>query len=111
MVEIDIIEQKPLAMAELKDKLDNIKKTDPELNFRASKVYAYLSELSTIDKAKVEALYKKLSGLDLRLRDRHIVKIIDMMPKDAETLKVLFSGEALSLKQEELKQIVSIVND
>src|SRR3989338_4944228 len=99
MVEIDVIEQKPLTMVELKSKFDSIKKDNKELNFRATKVDAYLSDFVSLDLEKIKDLYQKLDGLGLRLRDRHIVKILDTMPSDVETLKVLFSGEALSLKQ------------
>ncbi len=110
MADLDVIEQKPVAMTELKEKLDAIKKTKNELNFRADKVYAYLEELSE-SKKDVKEMHKKLSGLGIqKLRDRHIVKILDLMPEDAESLKILFSGESIALKQEEMKQILDVVN-
>ncbi|HLC58458.1 MAG TPA: hypothetical protein VJI68_01210 [Candidatus Nanoarchaeia archaeon] len=110
MVELDIVEQKPLTMAELKEKFDVIKAGGVELNFRAAKVDVYLNELVSINKEKSQELYAKLIALDLRLRDRHIVKLIDTMPGDTETIKVLFSGESLNLKQEDLKKIADVIN-
>ena len=109
MADIDIVEQKPIAMVELKIKLDQMKKDKGELNFRAERVYAYLLEFMT--KKKTDGIYQKLSALDIiKLRDRHIVKILDVMPEDAESVKILFSGETTSLKQEEIQKIVEIVN-
>ncbi len=111
MVDMTVVEQKPLLMADVKEKLENIKKDNKELNFRAEKVYAYLEEFVTLKKEKADELHKKLSGLGLqRLREKQIVKIIDVMPEDQESLKALFSGEAISLKQDELKQILDALH-
>ena len=102
-----VIEQKPILMANLKEKLEIIKKESGELNFRAEKVYSYLSEFITLSKKEADEKYAKLSGLGIvRLRDKQAVKLVDLMPDDPETLKSLFSGETLSLKQEEIKQIL-----
>jgi|SRR3989344_5544679 len=111
MVDMDVVEQVPLTMADLKDRLEVVKKEKSELNFRAEKVYAYLQEFVTLSKKDAAEIQKKLSGLGIqRLRDRHITKIIDVMPEDIESLKLLFAGESLSLKQEELKQVLDAVN-
>jgi len=110
MVDMTIVEQKPLMMADVKEKLSAVKKETKELNFRAEKVHNYLQEFVSIKGKDAEELYKKLAGLGLqRLREKHIVKIIDIMPEDAESLKALFAGEAISLKQDELKQILDAI--
>lgn len=110
MVDMSIVEQKPLLMADVKDKLEEIKKTK-ELNFRAEKVHAYLEEFVTAKKKDADTLHDKLAGLGLqRLREKQIVKIIDIMPEEIESLKTLFAGESISLKQDELKQILDALN-
>ena len=111
MVDMNIIEQKPLTIADIKDKLDNIRKEKTELNFRAEKVYAYLQDFAAVKKKDAAEIHKKISGLGLqRLREKHIIKIIDIMPEDIESLKMLFAGESISLKQDELKQILDALN-
>lgn len=106
-----IIEQKPVMMVDLKDKLEAIKSNNKELNFRAEKVYGYLQEFVTLKKKDADELHKKISGLGLqRLKEKHLVKVIDVMPDDIESLKSLFVGETVSLKQEELKQILDALN-
>ena len=108
MADIDILEQKPISMAELKEKLTVIKTEKGELNFRADKVYAYLEDFAEPNALEV---YKKLVGLEIsKLRDRHIVKIVDLMPKDADSLKAIFSGEVAVLKQDEIQKILEVVN-
>jgi len=110
MVEIDIIEQRPVSLVEVKEMLETAKKTIKELNFRAEKVSNYLADNVSIDKNKYKELYEKLSKLE-KLRDRLIVKILDVMPEDIDTLKTLFTGEAISLKGEELKQILDVLKE
>jgi DNA-directed RNA polymerase subunit F len=109
MADIDVIEQKPVTMAELKAVLDSVKKDKGELNFRAEKVHNYLNHF--VDKVNVEELKKKLDDLEItKLRDRHIIKIIDMMPNDLDSLKVIFAGETVSLKQDEMQKVLDAIN-
>ncbi len=111
MVDIEMIEQKPIALADIKENLDNAKKKTKELNFRAEKVHTYLIEFTTLSKKEADEMYEKLKALNMsKLRDRHIVKILDILPADMDGLKTLFSGEATSLKSEELKQILGVIN-
>ncbi len=111
MVDMNVVEQKPMTMVELKDKLEALKKDGKELNFRAEKVHVYLQEFATIDNKKAKETYEKLSALGIsRLKEKNIVKIIDVMPEDPESLKMLFAGEAISLKQDEIKQILDALN-
>ena len=110
-VDVEIIEQKPVTMAEVNRMLENAKK-NKELNFRADKVYKYIAEFTDAKKSDVGKLYEKLKALNIsKLRDRHIAKIIDIMPGDVESLKIIFSGESTSLKQDEMKQILEALSE
>ena len=111
MADIEILEQKPVALVNVKEKLAEHKKKFKELNFRAGKVYEYVNEFVTLTGKQAGEKQKKLSETVSRLRDKHIVKILDLMPEDANSLKIIFAGEAVSLKPEEQKQITDIVNE
>jgi len=109
MTDIEIIEQKPITILDLKEKLDSKKSSGKELNFRANKVYAYLEEF--LAGRKNSDVYKKISDLKIqKLKERYIIKIIDIMPEDQDSLKSIFVGESITLKPEELKQILDAVN-
>jgi DNA-directed RNA polymerase subunit F len=109
MVDLDIIEQKPVSMVDLFHKLDSIKTGGKELNFRAEKVHAYLADFANVKKEDMEAIHARLTALEIqRLRDKHIIKIIDVMPQDADSLKAIFAGE-VSLKQEEVDKILEAI--
>jgi DNA-directed RNA polymerase subunit F len=105
MTEIEIIQETPLTLEELKTKLDTVKKRDKELSFRANKTSEYLS--GVVGKKSKDDLKKKIQELDIsRLKDRQIVKVVDIQPQDAESLRALFAGENLTLKQEDLNRIL-----
>jgi len=105
---MEIINQKPINTSELKEKLEEIKKRDKELTFRGQKVDEYLKKVSKFKKHK--ELKEELAKLDIpRLKERHIVKIIDILPKDIDSLRAILVGENLTLKQEDLTKIVDVV--
>ena len=109
-MDLTVIEQRPIPLADIKEKLGLAKKDSKDLSFRAEKVYNYINDLDLPSKEKMEQLHKKINELNIsRLRDRHITKVLDLMPKDIETLKSIFTGEAVSLKPEELKQILDAI--
>lgn len=107
MGEIEIIEETPLALSEVKKMLGKIEKRDKELTARAVKVKEYLDKFAKLDSKKIEEIRKKLEGLEIsRLRPRHVNKIIDVMPKDISGLRAIFAGENITLKLEDLKRIL-----
>lgn len=111
MADIEVEEQRAITISEIKEKLEEHKKKVKELNFRATKVEAYAEDFTQTALKQTEELQKKLSAALPKLREKHIVKIIDVMPDDINSVKTIFTGEAVNLKQEELKQIVDIVNE
>ena len=107
MPEIQLVKEEPLTLSELKSKLDQIKKRDKELSFRANKTHEYLTVFASMQEKKSQELKKKLQDLNIsRLKDKHIAKIIDLYPKNSDDLKVILSGENLTLKQEDLQRIL-----
>ena len=46
-----------------------------------------------------------------RLKDKHINKIVDLLPNDVDDLKSILSGENLTLKQEDLTKIVETIKN
>ena len=106
MSDIEIIEEYPLSMAELKEKLEDIKKKF-ELDARANKTVDYLNLFSKSSGKEASKLREKLKSLDIsRLKDKHITKIVDIKPENLDTLKTIFANEPLQLKPEELNKIL-----
>lgn len=106
MSDLKVISETPLTMAEVKEKLAKIEKRDKELSFRANKTKEYLNNFSLKEKG-IPALKKKIEELNIpRLKDRHIVKLIDINPKDADSIKMILSGESLTLKEEDYQKLL-----
>ena len=105
-----IVEELPLNGAELKSALENIQKRDGELSFRGNKTLEYLNQLTLPAPKKAGELKKKLEELNIpRLKDTHVHKIIDVMPKYVEDLKVLLQGYTITVKDEHLKKILDVI--
>ncbi|MBW2983895.1 hypothetical protein KY361_02170 [Candidatus Woesearchaeota archaeon] len=106
----EILNEAPMSMVQLKEELERIKKRDKELNFRATKTEEYLSQVITLKGA--EGLFKKLVALNVpRLKEQHICKIIDVLPKTADDLKVLLQGYTLTVNNQNLKKIIDAINE
>lgn len=110
MSNIEMIGENPLSLVEVKERLAEIKKRDKELDPRALKVEEYVHKFA--NEKKTKDLAEKLRKLDVsRLKERNIKKIIDIMPQDADSLKSIFTGDNLTLKQEDLQKIISVIHD
>ncbi len=110
MVAGEILEEKPITMAELKEELNKIKKKNKELNFRAGKTQEYLSQFSKYDYNKIKGLIDKIEKLKIpRLKEEHIVKIVDILPTTLDDLKALLQGYTVTIKAENMKKVVEVV--
>lgn len=108
MANVEIVNEVPLTMAELKEKIEEIKKRDKELKPRTLKTHEYLEKFVSIKGKDAIKIKEELLKLQIpRLKERHIIKIIDIMPKDVETLKLIFVGENITIKQDDLEKILN----
>lgn len=106
-MDIKILEQKPITMLDMKEKIEKIHKRDKELNFRSNKTKEYLDAVLSTNKKQLSETKKKIIALDLpRLKERHIVKLLDILPNDMDSLKIVFTGENLTLSEEDLKKLL-----
>ena len=112
MPHVEILSEKPMSIPELKEKLQEIKKRDKELTPRATKTLEYLTQFTKLKDNQIATLREKINSLNIpRLKERHICKIIDVYPQDADSLKALFTGENIQPKQEDLNRILTLLNE
>ena len=110
MPDLELVTEKPISLEEMKLHLEEIKKRDKDLNFRAKKTGEYLNLVTKTKCKKPEELKKELESLDiLRLKPKHIAKLLDTLPQDLDSLRMIFSGETLALKQEDLPKIIEVI--
>ncbi len=112
MADIHVIKEIPVSLAEMRQKIEEIKKRDKELNFRAKKTDEYLNLASKQKFQKAEELKKDLQKLGIeRLKPTLIVKLMDILPKDMDSLRAIFSNESLSLKEDDYSKILNVVKE
>lgn len=72
--------------------------------------FAYAKRFSKLKIEKVKELKEELKKLDImKLKERHIAKIIELLPEDTEDLRKIFIGEEVSLDQNEIEKILAVV--
>lgn len=112
MAKPEILNEEPISIVDLKEELEKIKKRDGELNFRANKTEEYLGQFVTLSTKKAAEMKDKIEKLKIpRLKAEHIMKIIDLMPANVESLKVMLQGYTLTVSQENIKKIVGAVEE
>ena len=109
MSEFEVLDEAPLSLADLKERLHALK-TEGQFPFRAEKTYAYLEAFPLVASKEAVALTKQIADLAIpRLKDKHIIKVVDLMPKDMDSLRLLLSTETLTIKDEDLKKILDVI--
>jgi len=107
--DITLLSETPVSLSEVKNTIELNKKEKKELNFRENKVIEYANLFCKIKPKESIQLKEEIANLKIaRLKERHMIKIIDILPEDVETLKVVFAGEELTLKTEDLNKIIEI---
>ena len=92
-------ENKPITMAEVVELAGDSEK--------GKAIKDFIKGFNTMDVKKAREMKEELTGLDLiKLKDEHIVKIVDFVPTDASELNKILIG--VSLDQDEVNKILDI---
>lgn len=95
-----IKEQKPLTMAEVAELAGDTEKE--------TKLKAFMKQFIKIDAKEAVKMKEELLAMDsIKLKEEHLVKIVDFMPEDAADLIKVLPG--VSLNQDEVTKILEIV--
>ncbi|MDP7180106.1 MAG: hypothetical protein QF824_02465 [Candidatus Woesearchaeota archaeon] len=110
MADANIISEKPINVLQLKEELDQIKKRDKEeVSLRINKTEEYLHNFTSLKNAK--KLEEELTKLEIpRLKEQHIHKIIDILPKTVKDLKLVLQEYTITVNNDNMKKIVDVVN-
>ena len=112
MVNPQFQEQKAVSLVEVKTLLDDMEKRDAELNYRANKAKEYLAHFVELDMAKKDELLKKILALNqTRLKEEHIMKIVDFLPTTSDELKIILQSYPLSLPKKDMDAILAVVKE
>ena len=106
------ISQAPITLAELKEEVGKIKQRDKEPSIRITRMEDYLNAFVEITPEQGKELRAAISKLAInRLKDEHICKIVDLLPKTANELKLIMLGSVVSLTNDAVNKIVEAINE
>jgi DNA-directed RNA polymerase subunit F len=98
-----ILDRKPLDLNEVQEILRNI----PE-NEKKSQIDTYLKKFLKTKPEKAKKIKEELEKLDLlKIKNEHIIKIVDLMPEDASDLNKIFTD--VSLTEDETNKILDVI--
>lgn len=104
------ISESPTNASEVKKILEDIKEKDKELGFRAQRALDHLESIGTISAKKAKELENALAKLEIpRMKEQHIHKLIDVLPKTADEVKIILQGYALTVTNENCKKIADTI--
>ena len=111
-MKVTVISEQPISVYDLQSELQTIKQRDGELGFRAAKTEEYLQKFAKLDLKKAQDMKKKLEELNIpRLRAEHICKLLDVMPVDAEDIKMVLSAYSVTVTNENVTKISDVIKE
>lgn len=112
MPNFTILSEAPIGMAELKAELMRIKERDEELNFRGQKTAEYLSYFIEYDVKVIAKLSEAITNLEIpRLKSEHITKLLDLLPRSADEVKMVLQGYNLTITKENVSKIAETITE
>ena len=102
-----IIETKPVGMPEAK-KIMLSREKKKELSYEQKIALEHLNKFTKLTPAEAEKFLEELSQV-LKMSAETMVKILDLTPKNQDELRMIFSREKFSLKDEEVKKILELI--
>lgn len=102
-----VIDSKPISMTEAKEILTG-RQAKKELGYEQKLAFEHLNKFTKLKPEEAKKLSEELSSV-LRMSPETQVQILNFLPKNPDELRMIFSREKFSLKEEEISKILEIV--
>ncbi len=99
-----------VSLAEVKALLKRIQKERGELTYEQKNALKHAETFAKLSVTKTKALIKELLENIDAIEEKHAYKIADLLPTHEDDIKTIFAKERVSLKNEDIKKILEIVN-
>jgi DNA-directed RNA polymerase subunit F len=100
-------ETKPVSMTEAKEVLSSREKRK-ELSYEQKLALEHLNKFTKLKSEEAKKLSEELSSV-LRMSQETLVQILNFLPKNPDELRMIFSREKFSLKEDEINKILEII--
>jgi DNA-directed RNA polymerase subunit F len=81
---------------------------EKELGYEQRNALEHLRKFSKLAQKDRDDMMAHLDKIE-RLKDKHKMAILDLLPKDDEELRMLFSNDIITVSDEDKKKIISVV--
>ncbi len=103
-----IKDEKFISWVEAKKILEKRAADGKELVYEQKNALEHLKKFSKISNKKISELINELSKIE-KLKERHIMNIINILPETIDEIRMLFSNEMVKLTEEDEKRILKTV--
>lgn len=103
--DVEVLEEKYVPLAKVRKIIEENKLDIHEINLALE----HATQFSKLKEGEAEKLMEELKGSGVKLKEKAIVKIVDLLPKDKEELKVVLEGIQPKLSEEDMAKILEIV--
>lgn len=102
-----IIEAKPIPMAIARAVMAE-KEKEKELGYEQKVAYEHLTKFTKLKEADAEKFLEELNSI-VRMSQETAVQVVNLLPKSADEMRLIFSRERFSLKEDEINKILELV--
>ena len=102
----DVVEKKTVTLSFVKKEISKIK----EPNYEQKLTKEYVNKFSKLNWGDTQKLIKDLEEAEIpRLKEKNIVKLIDIMPENLDEIKALMAKETITLSKENIQKILELL--
>lgn len=106
---MNVKDEKVVSWAEAK-KIISEKEKNKEFAYEQKNALDHLRKFCKLPEKKYEKIIEELKEIE-KLKEKHIVSIINFLPENQNDLRILFANERLVLTDDEKRKILKIVKD
>jgi len=107
MIEKAVLFNRPAVLAEVAEVLEK-RKEEGELGFEQQTTLAYAQKYAKLSKKKAAELIEELQKME-KVKPAVAAKIIDILPKNSDQVRMIFANERYSLSSAEIEEVLKIV--
>ncbi len=105
---MDIISSKPVSVVEAKELLLK-RKEQGELEYEQNQSLEHAEKFLHVDEKTVKKKVHELMKVSSKITDEVAFKIVDIMPKKADTLRAILIKDKVELTEEEQNAVLAVL--
>ncbi len=110
MSNYEILSKEPISNTQVKSIISKKAKETEELTYREKKTKDYLKTYTKLKLSDFKKAREELLTLEIRrIEEKHIIKILDIMPKNGTELRAIVSHSGMVFVDESVEKILEVL--